>query len=76
METANFVKGLNRARVTEEKMALALLPLCEPESLPPEVPAQDRERIRKLLDNIRDDTRRHMKILSDLLARWSPEKKS
>lgn len=67
MDTNEFRDTLNRAFEMEEDMAGALIDLCEPEGLPPEIPDGLRARLRKILLSIKEDTVRHKTVVAGIL---------
>lgn len=57
---------LNRAYIMEEEMAEMLIDLCQPVSLPDDLPQETCNRIEHLLSIIKTDTLRHKKIVSEI----------
>lgn len=57
---------LNRAYIMEEEMAGMLIDLCQPASLPDDLPQETRKHLERLLSIIKTDTLRHKKIVSEI----------
>ena len=71
MDVSNLTEGLERAMLTEEKMAVMLLDLCDADELPSEIPAAKRNTIREYLLRIRDESKRHASTVSGLIKKLS-----
>jgi len=66
MDNEEFLDKLNRAYIMEEEMAGMLIDLCHPESLPADLSESAHKRIKDILFNIKADTLRHKKIVSEI----------
>lgn len=66
MNNGDLLDKLNRAYVMEEDMASMLIDLCQPASLPGDLPQETRNRLEHLLSIINTDTLRHKKIVSEI----------
>lgn len=71
MEKSRLVEGLERAMLTEEKMAVMLLDLCDPDALPSSIPEAKRRQVRNYLLRISDESKRHAVTVSGLIAKYS-----
>jgi hypothetical protein len=65
MNKSGLLDKLNRAYLMEEEMAGMLIDLCQPASLPDDLPQEVREHIERILSIIKKDTLRHKKIVSE-----------
>ncbi|MFA6186777.1 MAG: hypothetical protein WC770_06160 [Phycisphaerae bacterium] len=66
MNNGDLLDKLNRAYMMEEEMAGMLVDLCQPASLPDDLPQETRKRIERILSIIKTDTLRHKKIVSEI----------
>jgi hypothetical protein len=66
MNKGELSDKLNRAYVMEEEMAGMLIDLCQPASLPEDLPEETRNRLERVLSIIKTDTLRHKKIVSEI----------
>jgi len=66
MNKGELSDKLNRAYTMEEEMAGMLIDLCQPASLPDDLPQETRNRLERLLSIIKTDTLRHKKIVSEI----------
>lgn len=66
MYNEELLDKLNRAYIMEEEMADMFIDLCHPKSLPDDLPEEARKRIEDTLLNIKADTLRHKKIVSEI----------
>ena len=69
METAKseIIDKLHRGMEMEEVMTLHLIDACQAEALPADLPDAVRQRVRTLLQTIREDCIRHNRILARML---------
>jgi hypothetical protein len=66
MNKVELLDKLNRAYVMEEEMAGMLIDLCQPASLPIDLPEETRKYLGRILSIIKTDTLRHKKIVSEI----------
>jgi hypothetical protein len=66
MNEGELLDKLNRAYVMEEEMAGMLIELCQPATLPEDLPEETRNRLEHILSIIKTDTLRHKKIVSEI----------
>lgn len=66
MNKSELLDKLNRAYIMEEEMADMLIDLCQPASLPEDLPEDTRKHIERILSIIKKDTLRHKKIVSEI----------
>ncbi len=71
MKSEEFLDKLDRAVLMEEEMAGVLIDLCEPGSLPADLPEKVRMRVGGILLAIKEDTLRHRKIVSQIKGNLS-----
>jgi hypothetical protein len=70
MDKEYFIDKLQRAQEMEEDMAGPLIDLCQPDVLPQEIPAELRQRVRKILLSIKADTIKHKRIISGIRSKF------
>jgi len=66
MKKGELLDKLNRAYLMEEEMAGMLIDLCQPTSLPDDLPEKTRKQIEKILSSIKADTLRHKETVSKI----------
>ena len=66
MDNGGLLDKLNRAYAMEEEMAGMLIDLCQPASLPDDLPEETRKHVERILSIIKTDTLRHKKIVSEI----------
>jgi hypothetical protein len=71
MNKRELLDKLNRAYVMEEEMAGMLIDLCQPASLPDDLPEKTRKHVESILSSINADTIRHKKIVSEIRGNLS-----
>ena len=71
MHKGELLDKLDRAYLMEEEMAGMLIDLCQPESLPEDLPEETRNRLENVLSIIKTDTLRHKKIVSEIRGNLS-----
>ena len=71
MKKGELLDKLKRAYLMEEEMAGVLIHLCQPASLPDDLPEKTRKHIERILSSIKADTLRHKKIVSEIREKLS-----
>lgn len=66
MNNEELQDKLNRAYMMEEEMASTLIDLCQAMFLPDDLSEEARRRIEGILFDIKEDTLRHKKIISEI----------